>query len=1069
MCLLGMVASVVVLGTPASSGPPYTSCSVVSTSGKLLQHADGAAIDASDAVIRLGWGPVKGFEPYVGERQTMRLTSMTFLEPHRGVPQDSIRAVLSEMPEGCSISFSEHVGWSKCFLPALAPILSCHPRVQLVNMPHNKPASTLARHCLNAHGAKDSTKSMPPTSGFASIFTLLATGLCQELRLWGFLDDGLSESSDVKYHYFTTSAPGGHDGADSLAQKFGNYAHARSRGRWWWHDFLGEHQWLARAAERIPPMSSRSDSSSRMLLLTLEGIRRACPRVNVSSLHHASPQLQPIVYTAPCRVNFTMCDGRTGLVKSKEVAKVKAAPLAPSSLTNSSARTPTIRFDYTALYSRFDAARYHVSNHTANELAFMPLLQHLSQGYVGNVVALGCGMCAVLPRLQQLSQGRAYGMDASTTALAMATELGRGTGCAEPPCLKVGTLADVPWPDQAFDLGISADVLEHLHPSDVPSSVAELTRVVKGILLLSIASGSSRRSGVELHLTQRPASWWTKEFVAVGWAPVELPRELWVRLWKRPSAPRLWNFDGPICQNVSSLRCGNHFLAFARTPEHSTALQKAAWRVIGPIEAGIDRKGEDRRRQPIARPRVAFATFCILSTASVPTIANHCLASVGSLLVTSRTPNVDVVVLLDGGAMRHVGEALRRRGIKTVLVDDINGSSIQRQDWKNIARRQRHNLLIPRQTLALQKLRLFNLTAYDRVVAFDPDVLWLKNASLLLEYPPFAVIALHNSSWGCKGKRYINTGLMVLEPSQMIYRELVTMFINGSFFDCGGSSGTLDDQDVVREALDRGILGRFVELPMCYNYRSWPWQKQHCPSSERLLIHGRKLWPAALSVNGRSVNVDSLARAMSDQLLTFELPFIVYSQHWDQTRLHELKAEIRIIQATCHDRGEGGDNRTMQAQSILPHEQIPWTNRFLNDSTMLKHCRVHLQRMCTAYPMVSSLSAGQASGGGWHVDSHRPGIKSLMYLDDVGPTNGPFTMLLNYASLKHNGDHRRTRYDDTEIERQIRAGASQHIFVGAAGTVIVFDTAHVHRGLPAHDSRMTITNYYNNPLRTRCG
>ena len=51
---------------------------------------------------------------------------------------------------------------------------------------------------LNAPGAKDSRTSTP-TSGFASIFALLTTGICRELRLWGFLDNGLSESSSMRH------------------------------------------------------------------------------------------------------------------------------------------------------------------------------------------------------------------------------------------------------------------------------------------------------------------------------------------------------------------------------------------------------------------------------------------------------------------------------------------------------------------------------------------------------------------------------------------------------------------------------------------------------------------------------------------------------------------------------------------------------------------------------------------------------------------------------------------------------------------------------------------------------
>ena len=69
--------------------------------------------------------------------------------------------------------------------------------------------------------------------------------------------------------------------------------------------------------------------------------------------------------------------------------------------------------------------------------------------------------------------------------------------------------------------------------------------------------------------------------------------------------------------------------------------------------------------------------------------------------------------------------------------------------------------------------------------------------------------------------------------------------------------------------------------------------------------------------------------------------------------------------------------------------------------------------------------AGSASGGGWHQDAARSGFKALMYLDDVDEESGPFAMLIGYdgAAMRPNGDRRRTRYDEAEIESHVRAGA----------------------------------------------
>ena len=72
-------------------------------------------------------------------------------------------------------------------------------------------------------------------------------------------------------------------------------------------------------------------------------------------------------------------------------------------------------------------------------------------------------------------------------------------------------------------------------------------------------------------------------------------------------------------------------------------------------------------------------------------------------------------------------------------------------------------------------------------------------------------------------------------------------------------------------------------------------------------------------------------------------------------------------------------------------------------------------------------------------------------------------------ALPHNADQRGTRYDNTAVDEQVRRGARVQELHGPAGTVIVFETSSVHRGMPCLEgSRVAITNYYGNRLRP-CG
>ena len=101
-------------------------------------------------------------------------------------------------------------------------------------------------------------------------------------------------------------------------------------------------------------------------------------------------------------------------------------------------------FDYASFYAALDEGHYHRTNTSSNELVFLPLLQQLGLARGAAVASLGCGTCAVLPRLRSdLAQADVYGMEVSPKVLEVARQLGRDGPCSPAPCLRRGSLTQL--------------------------------------------------------------------------------------------------------------------------------------------------------------------------------------------------------------------------------------------------------------------------------------------------------------------------------------------------------------------------------------------------------------------------------------------------------------------------------------------------------------------------------------------------------------------------------------------------------------------------------------------------
>lgn len=275
---------------------------------------------------------------------------------------------------------------------------------------------------------------------------------------------------------------------------------------------------------------------------------------------------------------------------------------------------------------------------------------------------------------------------------------------------------------------------------------------------------------------------------------------------------------------------------------------------------------------------IAWATMCVQWSATNVGILRVCLESIASLLFTSATPNVPLVVLVDSHAMASIGDVLRKQpGVHVMQLVHQNATALMTRDWERLEAddKKHRKTIVPREVTSLLKLQVFNLTSFTKVCWFDSDVLFLQNASKLLSAAaPFASIVLRNSTWGCKGRDYINDGVMFFRPAAAIYRALYDSFISGDFVDCGGSEKTLGDQDVVRHHLfETGLLGPFHEWPLCYNYRGWKMQ-QHCKRSELLLFHGPSNHPL------RPRSIQSTSTWSAQQQVVAELPRLVLG--WTQ-------------------------------------------------------------------------------------------------------------------------------------------------------------------------------------------
>lgn len=80
----------------------------------------------------------------------------------------------------------------------------------------------------------------------------------------------------------------------------------------------------------------------------------------------------------------------------------------------------------------------------------------------------------------------------------------------------IDTIESLPTLDSSYDVVSCLDVLEHLYPEQVDAAIAELIRVARSYLILSIPHWACPWNGVETHLTVREPAWWESKLPDTG-------------------------------------------------------------------------------------------------------------------------------------------------------------------------------------------------------------------------------------------------------------------------------------------------------------------------------------------------------------------------------------------------------------------------------------------------------------------------------------------------------------------------------------------------------------------------
>ncbi len=170
--------------------------------------------------------------------------------------------------------------------------------------------------------------------------------------------------------------------------------------------------------------------------------------------------------------------------------------------------------DYARMYDEYWSRPDRWQSHSFKDPE--PIVDQILKLGSGRILDVGCGMCLLVLRLRE------RGIDARGLDVAKRT-IEEGNRQA-PGCFEVGSILDIPHPENSFDTVICTDVLEHLAERDVPKALSELHRVTRRSIFATIATRPDRDK--TWHLTVKDRKWWQDRLFEAGFREHPATRQI---------------------------------------------------------------------------------------------------------------------------------------------------------------------------------------------------------------------------------------------------------------------------------------------------------------------------------------------------------------------------------------------------------------------------------------------------------------------------------------------------------------------------------------------------------------
>ena len=248
----------------------------------------------------------------------------------------------------------------------------------------------------------------------------------------------------------------------------------------------------------------------------------------------------------------------------------------------------------------------------------------------------------------------------------------------------------------------------------------------------------------------------------------------------------------------------------------------------------------------------------------------------GGVLVLSRSlqavqSKYPLYVLLPSDSDPMLKNALKKHNIQTLFRDQFSDDILRRDSnpqsyWRD----------------TLFKLKVFQLTQFDKIICLDSDMVVMNNIDHLFQKAHMSCVAagkvLH-PDW-----IHLNSGIMVIEPSDTTYHELLRLVdpICTELINRGVGFG---DQDIIAAYYDEKWINNLeLQLPESYNcmlgYAGLLKKAGAIRSVDDIFIYhftGRqKPWRNSLSEDA-AILIKILKRSKSYSALDFQL-FYRYKQ-----------------------------------------------------------------------------------------------------------------------------------------------------------------------------------------------